>query len=252
MSRDTIVLITGAASGIGAAIARALAGPGYALMLHTGRNAEGLDAVAAGARAKGATVETILGDLTDPAVPAALVAATRERFGGLDQIVANAGRAQKSAYADLTDTDLTRAFALMPLAFFRLTQAALPALRASDRGRVVALSSFVAHLYGTNDMLFPATAAAKAALEALAKSLAVELGPEGVTVNCVAPGFVRKDAQGHAATSTEAMARSAAITPNRRLGLPEDIADTVCHLLSPGARHITGQVIHVDGGLMLP
>lgn len=248
----TTILITGAASGIGAAIARTLAAPDRALMLHTGANAAGLDLVAAAARAKGAQVATLTGDLSDPALPAQLVAAAVDRFGALDQLVSNAGRAQRADFDTLSDADLLAAFQTMPLAFFRLVTAALPRLRQSSCGRVVAISSFVAHLHGTNGMLFPATSAAKAALEALARSLAVQLGPEGVTVNCVAPGFTRKDPSVHAATSGAAMDRAAAITPNRRLGTPQDIAGAVAFLLSDAAAHVTGQTLHVDGGLMLP
>lgn len=251
MSRDTIVLITGAASGIGAAIVRRVASPGQSLLLHTGQNAEALAAVASEARAKGARVETILGDLSLPETAGQIVGHAQQAFGGLDQIVSNAGRAHKSRFGEVTEADLTAAWTLMPLAFFRLIDAALPMLRTADTGRVIAISSFVAHVYGANDMLFPATAAAKAALEALAKSLAWQLGPEGVTVNCVVPGFVRKDASGHAATSRDAMESAARITPNRRIGTPNDIADLVGYLLSPGAHHITGQLLHVDGGLTL-
>ncbi|MGH0347843.1 SDR family NAD(P)-dependent oxidoreductase [Sinorhizobium meliloti] len=166
------ILITGAGSGIGAAIARRIATPGMRLFLHTGTNAEGLRTVAKEVSARGAEVATELGDLSDPTVPGHLVQAARAAFGGLDQIVSNAGRAQRSSFGQLTDADLQTAFDMMPMAFFRLVDAALPDLRTSMQGRVVAVSSFVAHGFGT-------------------------------------------------------------------------------FLLSPGARHITGQVMHVDGGLLL-
>lgn len=251
MSQSPVIVITGAGSGIGAAIARLLAGPQARLVLHTGRNAAALDAVAAEARAQGAHVIARTGDLADPATAPELIASARAAFGRVDQIVSNAGRAQKARFGEIGPDDLEAAFAMMPMAFFRLVDAALDDL-AGPLGRVVAISSFVAHGYGTNAMLFPATAAAKAALESLAKSLAVQLGPTGATVNCIAPGFVRKDADAHAATSAAAMQAATAITPNGQLGTPDDIAETTRFLLSPAARHITGQVLHVDGGLLLP
>jgi 3-oxoacyl-[acyl-carrier protein] reductase len=252
MTDGPVTLVTGAGSGIGAAIARRLARPGARMLLHTGRNAAGLEAVAQEARAKGSEVITALGDLADPAVPARLVSVARGAFGRVDEIVSNAGRAQKTVFGELRDRELEAAFAIMPMAFFRLVDAALPDLRASSAGRVVVISSFVAHRFGTNGMHFPASGAAKAALEALAKSLAVQLAPDGATVNCVVPGFTRKDPGGHAATSSAAMDSARAVTPNGRLGEPEDIAELVGFLLSPASRHITGQTLHVDGGLLLP
>ncbi|WP_127754491.1 SDR family oxidoreductase [Devosia sp. 1566] len=249
---DRAVLITGAGSGIGAATALAVAGSGTALLLHTRQNQSGLDEIARQCRERGSVVETMLGDLAEPAVPQTLVRATRQHFGRIDQIVSNAGQAHKSTFGALTPEDVERAFAAMPLAFVRLATAALSDLESSDWARVVVVSSFVAHVFGTNNLLFPASAAAKAALEALAKSLASQLAPQGVTVNCVVPGFTRKDQSGHAATSREAMESATGVTPIGRLAEPGDIANGIVYLLSRGARQVTGQTLHIDGGLMLP
>ena len=135
--------------------------------------------------------------------------------------------------------------------FFALVTAALNDLESSDWGRVVAVSSFVAHSFGINDAVFPTSAAAKAGLEALAKSLAMQLAPTGTTVNCVAPGYTQKDPGAHAAVAGDAWARAAAATPMQKLAQPDDIAAMIAFLLSRDAGHITGQVIHVDGGMSL-
>lgn len=245
-----VVLVTGAASGIGAAVARRLAGPDTALVLTTRANAAGLGAVAEAVQAAGSPVLAPLSDLAAPGAAATLVAQAVQRFGRLDQIVSNAGRAQKARFGDFGAEDLSDAFAVNTLPFQALVTAALPALQASPWGRVVAISSFVARNVGVNGVFFPATAAAKGALEALARVLALQLAPQGVTVNCVAPGFTRK-VGGHAALDPAAWEAAAAATPNGRLAEPEDIAAAVAFLLSREAGHVTGQILRVDGGLSL-
>lgn len=248
----TIVVVTGAGSGIGASIARRLATDGTALLLHTRSNLNGLEDVAKECRAKGAQVALQLGDLSIPDTAAAIIEKARVNFGPVDILVSNAGVAHKSRFGEMTEGDLRAALELIPLAFFRLVEAALPDLCSSRAGRVIAISSFVAHGFGTNGMLFPASSAAKAALEALAKALAVQLGPDGTTVNCVAPGFTRKDVGSHTATAPHDMDKTTALTPTQRVAEPSDIAEAVAYLASPGARQVTGQVLHVDGGLLLP
>ncbi len=249
---DRVVVITGAASGIGAAIGRTVAGPDTALLLHTRKNEAGLAAVAEDCRGRGSAVEVFLGDLADPAVPRAMIDQARTRFGRVDQIVSNAGQAARSRFGELSAEDLVAAFAAMPVAFLRLVDAALPDLRASDWGRVVAISSFVAHGFGTAGLHFPATSAAKAAIEALVKALAVQLAPEGVTANALVPGFTRKQGGGHLAATSESLTRAVEITPTGRLTEPADVAAAAGFLLSRAAGQITGQTIHVDGGLLLP
>ncbi len=250
MSQRRCILVTGAASGIGAAICRMMAGPETAILLHTRRNRDALEAVAAELHAAGSLTATALGDLGDPAVATALPAMATQRFGRLDVLVSNAGFADRTPFADLTDAALRTSTEAIQGAFFRLCRAALPALRAAPEGRVVAVSSFVAHAFRTDVATFPATAAAKAGLEALVRALAMELGPDGVTVNAVAPGFIRKDAGAHRAIDPAVLAEQAARIPLRRIGLPDDVAAAVAFLASAGAGYITGQVIHVNGGLV--
>lgn len=244
-----VVLITGAASGIGAALARRLASPDEALILATRGNAAGLAAVADAARAKGAEVETILADLTDPVSGATLVSAATARFGRLDAVVANAGFADRTAFAALDEAGYAASAAAIGAGFFRLASAAVPQL--GHGGRIVAVSSFVAHVFRRHVQAFPASAAAKASVEAMVKSLAYELGPRGVTVNAVAPGFIRKDAGSHRAMPPDRLAAVEAEIPLGRIGEPDDVASAIAFLLSAEAGYITGQVLHVSGGLVI-
>ncbi len=245
-----VILITGAATGVGAATARRLAAPGIAILAHTRKNAADLDAVVAEARAKGADVEPMLGDLSDPATAPALVNAAIAHFGRLDVVVANAGFADRTQAADLTDEILARSTDAMQSGFLRLARAAAPYLRQGDHPRIVAVSSFVAHAYRPGFPLFPASAAAKAGLEALVKALAIEFAP-AMTVNAVAPGFVRKDAGAHVALTLQGMEDRAKWIPMGRIAEPSDIAAAIAFLASADAGYITGQVLHVDGGLVI-
>ena len=245
------ILVTGAGSGIGAAICRRVAAPGIRLLVHTGTRRERAEAVAAECTAKGALCRVETGDLADAATPRRLVAAASQHLGGLDVLIANAGFADKRLFGELDDAGFERSLSVIATGFFRLADAARPLLLASSSGRIVAVSSFVAHVFRLSGGGFPASAAAKAGLEALARSLAVQLAASGVTVNCVVPGYVRKDEGAHAALDPAALERAIDRVPLGRLGLPDEIAALVAFLIGPDAAYITGQSIHVDGGLTL-
>ncbi len=245
------ILITGAASGIGAATARGFAAPGVGLLLHTRRNREGLERVAATARQAGAAVQVMLGDLAEPDLAARLVDGAVAEFGGLDVLVSNAGFADRTGFAALTDAAMAASVEAVQGAFFRLARAAMRPLAVRRNGRVIAISSFVAHVFRPGMTLFPASAAAKAGVEALVRALALELAPSGTTVNAVVPGLIRKDAGAHAAMTPAQFAEQTARIPLGRLGEPDDVAAVVRFLASEAAGYVTGQCVHVSGGLVV-
>ena len=247
-----VALVTGSSSGIGAATVRALAAPGMAIALHARKNRAGAEKVAAAAREAGAETLILEGDLAEAGVGTRLVEEATARFGRLDIVVSNAGFADRRAIGDVDRAGWDASLATMTSAFFDLATAAKPWLvKAGAGGRLIGVSSFVAHAFGRGLMTFPVSAAAKAGIEALARALAVDLAPSGATVNCVAPGFIEKDPGTHAAVPRAGMEKVSQLIPMGRYGKPAEVAATIAFLCSPAASYITGQTIHVNGGVTL-
>ena len=237
-----VALVTGGSRGIGKAVALELARSGADVVVGATRP-ERAEAAAAEVRGLGRRAGTVIGDLSDPAVAEAYVGGAVEQMGGLDILVNNAGIWEGAAAEAVTPQVLHRTMSLNLAAVFFLCRHAVPHLRRSPAGRVVNVSS-TASLMG--EPFHSPYAASKGGMDALTRSLAVELGPEGITVNSVAPGWTRTD-MAEADLDTEFGEKLIASIPTRRVAEPEDVAYAVCFLASDRARHINGVTLPVEG-----
>ena len=236
-------LVTGATGGIGEAIARALHAQGATVAI-TGRREAELARVAEALG--GARVIVAPADLSDPEAPAALVEKIEAEAGQLDILVNNAGFTRDMLALRMGDADWNAVLDVDLTAPFRLARAALRGMMKKRYGRIVSIASIVGVTGNAGQANY---AAAKAGLIGLSKSLAQEVATRGVTVNVVAPGFV-KTAMTDALNDAQKTALLSRI-PTQRMGTPEDIASAVVYLSSTEAGWVTGQTLHVNGGMAM-
>lgn len=248
--RGARALVTAASRGLGRACAASLAAE-EARVVITARDAEALRTTAADIGAVGA----VAGDMRDPSANARAVGHAVAVLGGLDILVVNSGPPPAVGFDDSGDDAWEDAHALVLMSAVQLIRAALPPLRASGRGRIVNLTG-----YGVREPIsgLVISEATRAAVTVLAKVLANDLGPDGVTVNTIAPGPILTDRlrelQGKAAAAAGVeldvqLERYAADIPVRRVGRPEEVGDLCAYLCSSQAGFLTGQTVVVDGGI---
>ncbi len=234
-------LVTGATGGIGGAIARALHAAGAQVAL-SGTRQEALDALSA--ELPGSVA--LACNLSDPVETDGLIGRAEEALGGLDILVANAGITKDGLLLRMKDEDFERVLDVNLGSYFRLARAASNGMMKRRLGRIIAITSVVGVTGNPGQANY---AASKAGMIGFTKSIAQELASRGITANCIAPGFI-------VSPMTDALneAQKEAITksiPAARLGQPDDIAAAVVYLASDQASYVTGQTLHVNGGMAM-
>ena len=240
-----VAIVTGSGRNIGRAIALALAAGGAAVVVNARSNGAEADAVVREIEGGGGRALACLADVTDAAAVKALVETALARFGHIDILVNNAANRDEKAFAEMTLADWRAVMAVVLEGAFLCAQACLPALRRSGAGAIVNIGGLSAHT-GSRDRAH--VIAAKAGLVGLTRALAHDLAADQVTVNCVSPGLIERARDPNLPAPAHHQINR---TLTGRYGVAGDVANVVRFLCGPGARFITGQTIHANGGAFL-
>lgn len=243
MSDQQVALVTGASRGIGAAIAQALGKQG-AVIIGTATSASGAEAITAHLKTAGVNGVGMALDVTQPEQIDAVLKQISEQYGDVTILVNNAGITKDTLLMRMKDEDWDAVLNTNLKSVFRMSQAVLRPMMKARQGRIINISSVVGHMGNAGQTNY---AAAKAGMTGFTKSMAQEVGSRGITVNCVAPGFIDTDMT--AELPEEIKAKMLERIAVGRLGQAEEIAATVVFLASPAAAYITGETIHVNGGM---
>jgi 3-oxoacyl-[acyl-carrier protein] reductase len=235
-------LVTGASGDIGQAIARALHAQGATVGL-TGTRREPMERLAADLRER---AYVVVADLMDPEAIDALAADSTAVMGGVDILVNNAGISREDSTEATSDAAWQGVMDVNLTATFRLCRAVVPDMRRRHWGRIIGISSILAV---TGCARLGHYAASKAAMIGLVKSMALELAADGITANCIAPGYIRTPMMGM--NTPERLEHLLAHIPVGFFGAPDDVAVAAVYLASPQARFVTGATLHVNGGMAM-
>ena len=241
ISKPRTVLITGGSRGIGAACVRRFTknGDRVAFFYRTSNEAANALSAETGALA-------IPADVSDPRAVKDGVSIARDAIGKIDVLINNAGVSHIGLFTDLSDEDWNRVIGTNLSGAFYVTRAVLPDMIRAHGGRIINIGSMWGKTGASCEVAYSAS---KAGIRGLTMALAKELGPSGITVNCIEPGVIRTEM--NSALGEEILCGLAEETPMNRLGTPEEVADTAFFLASEGAAFITGQILGVDGGFAI-
>jgi 3-oxoacyl-[acyl-carrier protein] reductase len=245
--KGKVALVTGAGRGIGAATAKALAAHGARVAINYLCGQETADDVLKEVRQQGGTAMLACADVRDRAAVNAMVQSVAKELGGIDILVNNANISfPVKAFADFGWEEFEAKLMGEMKALVNCSQAVLPSMLAKKAGKLILVSSSLSRSPAFG---FSAHAAAKGAMDSMAKVMAAELGPQGVTVNVIGPGLTLTDATKH--QPREMHEQIASFTPLRRLGLPDDVAGVAVFLASRLSDYVNGQYIPVNGGMFM-
>jgi 3-oxoacyl-[acyl-carrier protein] reductase len=246
MLEGKIALVTGGSRGIGRAIALLLAERGAKVALNYNRNLEEANAVAAAIESKGGQALVVQGDVSIAAEAQGLVEQTIKTYGRIDILVNNAGITRDTLMMRMSETDWDAVLDTNLKGAYLCAKAVLRPMLKSKGGRIINISSVSGQAGSGGQANY---SAAKAGLIGFTKALAREVGSRGITVNAVAPGFIETDMTN--ALSAEFKQKIQDQIPLERFGKPEDVAEAVAFLASDAANYITGQVLAVNGGMVM-
>ncbi len=240
------VLITGAATGIGRETARRFAAEGYSVAVHYHKSEAAAKALIEELKARHASAVPIQADLRDSAAAEAMIEKACRAFGRIDILVNNAGMAQQKLFTDISSREWDEMFDVNVKSIYRCCQAVLPGMISRKSGSIVNVSSIWGVTGASCEVHY---SAAKAAVIGFTRALAKELGPSNIRVNCVAPGVIDTAMNAHLDEATKAALKEE--TPLGVIGTPRDVAEAILYLASDKAAFVTGQVLGVNGGMVI-